>query len=80
MMCQPLHIVLLSLAYAQNNNDNYSMSTYYWRNTTVYWLRLLEMVIVAAYVGTIFVRMSTTTGNIGKIVGASFFNTWSVLI
>jgi hypothetical protein len=56
------------------------MSTYYWRNTTVYWQRLLEMVIVAAYVSTIFPRMSTTTGNIGKIAGASFFNTWSVVL
>eukprot|EP00611_Tribonema_gayanum_P002965 TRINITY_DN1228_c0_g1_i1.p1 TRINITY_DN1228_c0_g1~~TRINITY_DN1228_c0_g1_i1.p1 ORF type:complete len:1434 (-),score=522.22 TRINITY_DN1228_c0_g1_i1:326-4453(-) len=52
---------------------------FYWRNPTVYWLRLIELIMVAVYVGTIYPRLDTTTDNISQISGAAFFNTWCVL-
>ncbi|KAG5179071.1 P-loop containing nucleoside triphosphate hydrolase protein [Tribonema minus] len=56
-----------------------SSVVFYWRNPTVYWLRLIELIMVAVYVGTIYPRLDTTTDNISQISGAAFFNTWCVL-
>jgi hypothetical protein len=55
------------------------MTVSYWRDVTVYWLRLLELIIVAFYVGTIFFRLDLTLANVVQFSGAAFFNTWCVL-
>ncbi len=51
----------------------------YWRDITVYWLRLLELIIVAVYVGTIFPTLSKSVESVGDISAAIFFNQWCVL-
>ncbi len=51
----------------------------YWRDITVYWLRLLELIVVAVYVGTIFPTLSKSVESIGDISAALFFNQWCVL-
>ncbi len=51
----------------------------YWRDITVYWLRLLELIVVAVYVGTIFPTISKSVENVGDISAAIFFNQWCVL-
>ncbi|KAG5179068.1 P-loop containing nucleoside triphosphate hydrolase protein [Tribonema minus] len=56
-----------------------SGAVFYWRNATVYWLRLIELIVVALFVGTIYPRLDLTTDNITNIAGASFFNLWCVL-
>ncbi len=51
----------------------------YWRDITVYWLRLLELIIVAVYVGTIFPTLSKSVESVGDVSAAIFFNQWCVL-
>ena len=51
---------------------------YYWRNIAFYHLRLLFLVIVALFLGTIYIRLKTKTSSIPLYNGALFFNIYSV--
>ena len=51
---------------------------YYWRNIAFYHLRLLFLVIVAVFLGTIYIQLKTNTSSIPLYNGALFFNIYSV--
>ena len=52
---------------------------YYCRDIGFYYLRLYFLVIVALFIGTIFLRLDTNTSDIPKYSGAIFFNIWTTL-
>lgn len=52
---------------------------YYSRNIGFYYLRLVFLIIVALFVGTLFLRLKPTTNNISEYAGALFFNIWAIL-
>ena len=52
---------------------------YYSRNIGFYYLRLVFLIIVALFVGTLFLRLQPTTNSISLYAGALFFNIWANL-
>lgn len=52
---------------------------YYSRNIGFYYLRLVFLIIVALFVGTLFLRLQPTTNSISQYAGALFFNIWAIL-
>jgi len=52
---------------------------YYSRNIGFYYLRLVFLIIVALFVGTLFLRLQPTTNSISLYAGALFFNIWAIL-
>jgi ABC-type multidrug transport system ATPase subunit len=54
-------------------------STYYYRETGIYWLRLAFLTIVALFLGTLFLQLTPNTNNISQYSGAIFFAIWTIL-
>ena len=54
-------------------------AVYFWQERVLYWYRLMELVFIAIFVGTLFLRLSRTVSNIGEIGGALFFKVWAIL-
>jgi len=52
---------------------------YYCRNIGFYYLRLVFLIIIALFVGTLFLRLKPTTNIISEYAGALFFNIWAIL-
>lgn len=52
---------------------------YYTRDTGFYYLRIAFLVIVAVFIGTLFLQLDTVTTTIPQYSGAIFFNIWTVL-
>lgn len=52
---------------------------YYTRDIGFYYLRVAFLVIVAVFIGTLFLRLDPTTDKIPQYSGAIFFNIWTVL-
>ena len=52
---------------------------YYIRDVGFYYLRLAFLIIIALFVGTVFLLLETNTDNLPKYSGAIFFNIWAVL-
>lgn len=45
-----------------------------WRATEVHWFRMLELVVLAIFVGTMFFRLDND--RIAETAAAAFFNMW----
>jgi ABC-type multidrug transport system ATPase subunit len=54
-------------------------SRYYWRDIGFYHLRIVFLVIVAIFIGTLFLNLQTKMTNIPQYSGAVFFNIWTAL-
>lgn len=52
---------------------------YYYREQGIYWLRTVFLVIVALFLGTLFLQLTPTTKNISQYSGAIFFAIWTIL-
>ena len=52
---------------------------YFWQERVLYLYRMLELLLIAIFVGTLFLRVSRTLSNVEEIGGALFFKVWSVL-
>lgn len=52
---------------------------YYYRETGIYWLRTVFLVIVALFLGTLFLQLVPNTNNISQYSGAIFFAIWTTL-
>ncbi|CAN0025513.1 unnamed protein product, partial [Hapterophycus canaliculatus] len=48
-----------------------------WRATEVHWFRILELIVLAIYVGTMFFRLGND--RIAETAAAAFFNMWCAL-
>lgn len=53
--------------------------TYYFRESGFYFYRALFLIVIALFVGTMFLQLKPTTDNINKYAGALFFAVWAVL-
>eukprot|EP00903_Cladosiphon_okamuranus_P008855 g8479.t1 len=60
---------------AQTLLDN--QLAYYWRATEVHWFRMLELVVLAIFVGTMYFRLDND--RIAETAAAAFFNMWCAL-
>lgn len=45
-----------------------------WRATEVHWFRILELIVLAIYVGTMYFRLGND--RIAETAAAAFFNMW----
>jgi ABC-type multidrug transport system ATPase subunit/ABC-type multidrug transport system permease subunit len=54
-------------------------SLYYYREIGFYGLRIIFLIIVALFLGTLFLQLHPNTNNITKYSGAIFFNIWTIL-
>lgn len=45
-----------------------------WRATEVHWFRILELIVLAMYVGTMYFRLGKD--KIAETAAAAFFNMW----
>ena len=52
---------------------------YFWTERAIYLLRLLQMILLAVYVGTIFLRVDHSILRVNEIAGAMFFSVWLTL-
>lgn len=52
---------------------------YYWRDNGFYYLRLVFLIVVAFFIGTLFLRLSPKISLIPQYSGAIFFNIWTTL-
>ena len=52
---------------------------YYSREIGLYYLRVLFLIIIAFFIGTLFLLLDTETKQLPQYSGAIFFNIWSVL-
>lgn len=52
---------------------------YYLRDQGFYFLRIAFLIIVALFMGTLFLQLRPTTNNISQYSGAIFFNIWTTL-
>jgi ABC-type multidrug transport system ATPase subunit len=52
---------------------------YYSRESGFYVYRSIFLIVVALFVGTMFIRLKPTTDNVSKYAGALFFAVWAVL-
>ena len=52
---------------------------YFWQERTLYLYRLLELVLIAVFIGTLFLRLHRSLGNVQELGGALFFKVWVVL-
>lgn len=52
---------------------------YYFREAGFYFYRAIFLIVVALFVGTMFLRLKPTTDNVNKYAGALFFAVWAVL-
>ncbi|CAM9511546.1 unnamed protein product, partial [Ectocarpus sp. 12 AP-2014] len=50
---------------------------YYWRATEVHWFRILELIVLAIFVGTMYFRLGKD--RIAETAAAAFFNMWCAL-
>lgn len=53
--------------------------SYYWRDTGFYWLRIVFLIVVSVFMGTLFLQLKTETSQIAEYSGAIFFNIWTAL-
>eukprot|EP00752_Nemacystus_decipiens_P016241 g14521.t1 len=60
---------------AQTLLDN--QLAYYWRATELHWFRMLELVVLAIYLGTMYFRLEND--KIAEAAAAAFFNMWCAL-
>lgn len=72
--------------YTIPSNEFYRLATlmelifkYYTRDIGFYYLRLLYLVIVALFTGTIFLQLQTNTKSLSQYSGAIFFSIWTIL-
>jgi len=53
--------------------------TYYWRERSVYQMRILLYAIMAIFLGTLYLRIGESTNNVPEIAGAAFFSIYVIL-
>lgn len=53
--------------------------TYYWRETGIYPLRMLFLVLIGFFIGTLFLDLQTNTSQLTQYGGIIFFAIWSSL-
>lgn len=52
---------------------------YYTRDIGFYYLRILFLVVIALFLGTLFLQLTTYSDNISKYSGSVFFSIWTTL-
>jgi len=52
---------------------------YFWQTPVIYLWRLIELILIAIFTGTLFLRIATNYSNIQELGGAIFFSIWTVL-
>ena len=56
-----------------------SRLVYFWQERVLYVYRLIELILVAIFIGTLFFRLQRNVDSIGEIGGALFFKVWVIL-
>ena len=56
-----------------------SRLVFFWQERVLYLYRLVELVLIAVFIGTLFLRLSLSINSINEIGGALFFKVWVVL-
>ena len=56
-----------------------SRFVYFRQEIAIYWLRLVEMILLAVFIGTLFRRLDLSLSNMNEIGGSMFFSIWTVL-
>ena len=51
-------------------------TTYYTRDRGFYYLRFAFLVLIALFIGTLFLQLQPNTDNLSKYSGSIFFNIW----
>lgn len=69
----------VSTVWDQSITNLVFMIKYYFREPGYYFFRLLFLIVIALFVGTMFLRLNPTTKNISNYAGALFFAVWAVL-
>lgn len=52
---------------------------YYYRETGIYWLRLVFLIVVALFLGTLFLQLTPNTKSLSMYSGSIFFAIWTIL-
>ena len=52
---------------------------YFWQERALYIYRLIELVIIAIFIGTLFLRLHNSIDSLNELSGAIFFKVWVIL-
>ena len=56
-----------------------SRLVYFWQERVLYLYRLVELVFIAIFVGTLFLRLHNSLADLNELSGAIFFKVWVIL-